>query len=486
MTERLPPPSDLDAEAVVLSALLVKPECLPEIQPIVRAHDFYSDANRLIFGAIETIDAAGRTLDVQAIASELRDRGRLDAVGGTPYLAQLTDYVPAVAHATEHAKKVAEKSYLRRLIALLQTSAAEGYGDVGDAVEWGQSVQNAIFDAARWSRGNLDDDGTLHVVIPRTVEGIAARSRGTGASAADAIKTGITALDKKLGGGLRRGNKYEIAGRPGMGKSALALQVVAQAARQGWAGILVSAEMPQDQIATRLLSQESGVICARLERALLRSADWDLVYGHVERIRKLPMSIVYLPAATSWQVRAAVRREMTRLRRLHGDALELGVVAIDHVHIMNGERRHGENDTAELTRLSKANLWMAGEFNCAVVEVAQLNRGVENRPDKRPNLSDLRGSGSIEEDAHTILFPFRPAYYDKDRKLDAMQDSAPPDECEIGVAKQRGGTTGSVPAAFHGHTLRFLDVVDEYEDLHDIAQAPDFDFPDDDTDRRYP
>jgi replicative DNA helicase len=257
-----------------------------------------------------------------------------------------------------------------------------------------------------------------------------------------------------------------------MGKSAFALQAAAGVASKGHAAIVVSAEMPADQVVARLLAQESGVLHARIagERGKMRKEDWTALTPHVARVERLPMSVVYVPAATTMQVRSAVRRELAKLRRTYGADLELGMIVVDHVHIMNGEPQRGEDERAVLTRLSRGNLWMVGEFGCAVLELAQLNRGVEGRPDKRPNMSDLRGTGSLEEDAHTILFPFNPAYYDKERKVDSLDDKAPPDEAEIIIGKQRGGGGGSVKVAFHGQTLRFFDVArqeDGYEECFD-------------------
>lgn len=458
MTGPLTPPHDLDAEAAVISAVLLEPERLVEVSGLVNADDFYADANRRIWQAIEAVDRDGGRIDVVTVGTWLREHERLDQIGGTPYLAQILGATPAVAHVAEHARTVAELSYQRRLLNELRTATAEGY-HATDALAWGQSVERRIFEASRFDRHG-SDDGTLDVVVPETIETIAAKAKGETPRGGRVIKTGLAGLDRELGGGYRAGNKYEIAGRPGMGKSALVLQSVAACGRGGEAAILLSGEMPRDQIATRLLSQESGVIHARLERGIMRADDWGTVMGQVSRLQKLPISIVYAPAMTSGQVRTAVRREMARLRRLYGAALRLGMIAIDHLHIMNGERQRGESEVGELTRLSKANLWLAGEFDCVMVELAQLNRGIESRPDKRPNMSDIRGAGSVEEDAHTILFPFRPAYYDKDRKSEPMDDAAEPDEAEIIIGKQRGGAPGSVPCVFHGQTLRFMGIAD--------------------------
>ena len=457
VSREIVPPNDLDAEGSVIASVLVDPVRFVDVTEIVAASDFYSDANRRIWEALVELDRSGSRIDIVAVATWLRAHELLAQVGGTPYLAELAGSIPAVAHVEQHARTVADKAYQRRLIAELQRAAAEGYFAT-DAREWGQETERRVFESATAHRAETPN-GTLDVVIPETVDAMMARSRGDRPATGRVISTGLGGLDRKLGGGFRCGNKYTIAGRPGMGKSAFVLQCVSAAAKHG-AAVLVSAEMPREQIATRLLSQETGVLEAKLQSGALRADDWERVTAQVNRLRGLPVSIVFQPRATSSQVRTIVRREVSRLRRIFGGALELAMVAIDHLHIMDGEPQRGENEQAVLTRLSKSNLWIAGEFNCVVAELAQLNRGLESRTntDKRPSLSDLRGSGSIEEDAHTVLFPFRPRYYDKDYEADMWNESAAPEEAEIIVAKQRGGTTGKVACAFHGQTLRFLDI----------------------------
>jgi replicative DNA helicase len=449
-------PHDLDAEAVVLSAILLAGERLYEVQGFLRPQDFYSDANCWVYRAVEAVQEETGTVDIVSVASWLRTHERLHQVGGTPYLAQLTDAIPATAHLEVHGKRVAELAYLRRLINTFKALAAEGY-HAKDPVDFGQRAEQRVFEQARFVV-HEEEDHTLAGVVARVFEDITAKYRGEPPSAESGgivIPTGIVALDEKLGGGWKGGNKYVIGGRPGMGKSAFVLQCMVAAARYGYAGILVSAEMPVHQIAVRLLAQETGVTYRRLDSGDLRDEDWTLVTGQIERVRGLPISLVYIPGATKGDVRAAVRRELAKLRKVHGAQLELGIIGIDHIHIMNAEREPGESAESAISRLSKSSLWMAGEFKCAVLELAQLNRAVEKKPDKRPGLDDLRQSGSLEEDAYAVVFPFRPAYYDKDRNQDDTRDDVQPDKAEIILAKHRNGSTGSVEVVFHGPTLRF-------------------------------
>jgi replicative DNA helicase len=445
-------PHDLDAEAAVLSALMLDGDRYWQVVGIVHSSDFYADANRWVFRAIEAVASENQKPDSVLVASWLKQHDRLDQVGGVKYLAQIQDATPATSHVESHALIVAKLGYQRRLLALLQLAVAEGFTTSDDAIDWGQSVEARVLEQSRFTRRD-EDDGTLKALVPKLVDDLAAEKNGTRGTIYT-LATGIEKLDELLDGGLAMGNKYTLAGRPGMGKSALALTIALNVATLGFAVILVSVEMPRGQLMLRVMSQESGVPFGRLKLPkTMTPRDWDSVTGQVEPLRRRPMSVVHAPRATTTDVRSAVRREFATLRRELGNHLELGLVVVDHVHIMNGERQRGENAEQEMTRISKANLGIAGEFGCVVMDLAQLNRDVEKRPDKRPNMTDLRASGSLEEDAYGILFPFRPAYYQKDRPPET--DASPPEDIEIALAKHRNGRTGTVTATFHGPTMRF-------------------------------
>jgi replicative DNA helicase len=446
------PPHDLDAEAAVLSALLLDGDRYWTVVGLVRASDFYADANRWIFRAIEALAAENQKPDSVLVASWLKQQNRIDQVGGVKYLAQIQDATPATAHVEGHALVVAKLGYRRRLVALLQLGVAEGFTTTDDPIEWGQSIEARVLEQSTFTRRE-DEDGTFKRLVPKLVDDLAAEKNGQ-KGMIYTLSTGIGPLDELLDGGLAMGNKYTIAGRPGMGKSALALGIALSVAAIGFAVILVSVEMPRGQLMLRVMSQESGIPFGRLKSPkTMRDEDWNAMAGQVEPLRKRPMSVVHAPRATVTDVRSAVRREFATLKREFGSHLELGLVVVDHVHIMNGERQRGESAEQEITRISKANLGIAGEFGCVVVDLAQLNRDVEKRPDKRPNMSDLRASGSLEEDAYGILFPFRPAYYQKDRPPET--DASPPEDVEIAIAKHRNGRLGTVTATFHGPTMRF-------------------------------
>jgi replicative DNA helicase len=444
------PPHDLDAEAAVISAALIDPNVLAELEPMVRAEDFYADANRRIWEAIIAVDRDGK-VDITTVGGWLRAKGLLDQVGGTPYLARVQDATPAVAHAPAHARIVAARGHQRRLIATLKKLAAEGYGDIGDPVEWGQAVEQAIYDCARFDRREADDSTLAHLV-PKAMDALYAPEKDHDG----AIDTGFWRLDRKLGG-LKRGLVYVVGGRPGMGKSAFVQQIGTHVAQQGHAVVEISAEMPSEQIVRRKLAQCAQVGYKALEARKLASGDWDNVVTQSEMLRQYPLAVERLIAPTLGAVRASVRRCMARIQRHHGER-KLGLVSIDYIQVMNPEHRKGENSNAEISRLSQGIVWLAGEFDCPVLLVSQLNRGPEHEPDKRPRMKHLRDSGSLEQDAYAVLFPFRPEYYAKN----PLREDVALEECQIIVAKNRNGDPGDVPMVFHRSSMSFLDVADDY------------------------
>lgn len=434
------PPHSLEAEGAVLAAVLLDPAALDEIRDAVSPGDFYADANRRILEAVLDLDAEGSPVDAVTVAARLKDRDRLAQVGGMPYLAQLADCTPATANVASHARVVRDKARVRAMIATCQRFAAEGYGDTGDPDEWLQSAERAVFDAAE--RETIDRPEMLCELMPAALTDIAARKNGEGPAAG--VRTGITALDDKIGT-LRRSVEYVLAGRPGMGKTAIALCLATNVPKfnPGMASVFVSAEMPKDQITARLLAAESKVDVSRIERGTdLTDANWRALAAAAEVLRKLPVSIQFAPGATVADIRSIVRREIRRLRDRHGSDLQLGAIFVDYMQILNGQRDRGSSREQEIADLSKRLTWMAAEFNCAMVVLSQLNRGVETRnaKDKRPQLSDLRESGAIEQDAFGVLFAYRDEYY--------FPDSEHRGILELGIAKMRQGPTGRVHCRF--------------------------------------
>lgn len=439
------PTHNLDAEAAVISAVFLVPARYYDAAAVVSSEAFYSEANRWVWRAFEALEAEATPFDIVTVAGWLKARERLQQVGGTPYLAQLQDSTPDVANVVEHARIVAGCAHQRRLVAALQRFAAEGGGDVGDPFSWAQDVEQGIYEAARWERGS-DEDGNLATIVPAVVEAAEARARNE--QEPPGIPTGLEPLDERING-LKRAKVYLVAGRPGMGKSAFIGQIGTAIAATGLLVVEISTEQKRDELARRKLAQGACAKYSDIEAGHLSDSEWARLHAEAERLRRLPLAIDYMVAPTTSRLRAAIRRALARLRRKFGERA-IGLISIDQVGQLDGQRQRGESRESEISRLSQELSWMAGEFDAPMLVAAQLNRAVESRPDKRPVMSDLRDSGSLEQDAYAVLFPFRPAYYDRDRR-----DDGSPEACEVLIAKHKNGAGKSVHLVFHAPSMAF-------------------------------
>ncbi|MEI9950980.1 MAG: replicative DNA helicase [Pseudomonadota bacterium] len=472
------PPSDLDAEAAVLSATLLDSEAFDTVQEILQPLHFYADANRRIFEAILDLQSSSRPVDIVSVAGYLRDKGRLDQIGGTPYLALLADATPAVAHVAAHAQVIREKWRLRQLISTCQKFAAEGYGDCGEVQGFIDLAEQSVFDIARIPQ-------TSNVVSVRDaikgafeILGEAAR-RGGGITG---IETGYTELDKQTAG-LHPGDLLIVAARPGMGKTSFVLNLATNVARPkrvavnaeneayfdaaveepGHGVLFCSLEMPREQLASRMLASEARVDMSRIRSGKLQRDDWNKLTESASRLGRLPLWLDDTPALTLLDLRAKIRRLQAELKRgeAAGTAKGLGLVAVDYLQLMQGRKDAGSREQ-EISELSRGLKQLAKEMKIAVIALSQLNRGVETRTgkDKRPQLSDLRESGAIEQDADTIMFIYRDEYYFKDS----------PDKgiAELIIAKQRNGPTGKVMTKFTGEYTRFDNLAPEEYNFSDF------------------
>lgn len=460
------PPSDLDAEAVVLSAIMLDKRALDESRDWLKPADFFADGNRRIYETAIELDGEGKAPTVPAIAGILRDRGTLQQVGGTPYLAQLCDGSPATAHVADFAKRVAEKARVRAVIDVCQRFAIDGYGDVGTVPEWLQSVEASVY--AVTQQGVRDETMTLLGDAARETYESAQATRDS-KGGIRGYSTGIFWLDK-LTDGLHPGLLYTLAARPGQGKTALAMQVAAHIARgsgaQRWCAeqpkrlvVFVSIEMPKNQLVARVLAQDANIDAKMIARGKLTDQQWKDLAASVNRCGVMPMVIDEAGTQTLASIRSSVRRGLARLRKRFGD-LPIGLIVVDYIQIVTGDeaskRRNKENEISEISGGLRK---MSKEFNCPLMMLSQLNRDCEKRPDKRPVLSDLRDSGSIEQDSFGVFFLYRDDMY--------KSESDPKDgTAEILVRKIRqNGTTGVAHLRFKGETMNFF---------HEQASAEDY------------
>jgi replicative DNA helicase len=470
------PPSDLDAEAAVLSAVMLSGEAFDVVQELLSPEHFYSEANRRVFEAVQELTAASRPVDVVSVAGWLRDRGRLDQIGGSPYLAQLVDATPAVAHVEEHARAIREKWRLRSLIATCQRFAAEGYGDCGDVQSFVDSAEQSIFELARAPESSsvVTVRDAVHAAFRILSE---ARQRGGGITG---FETGFAELDKRTSG-LHKGDLYIVAGRPGMGKTSFVLNLAVNVAAPrrvaspddpygrtvevpGAGVAFFSLEMPREQLAARMLASEARVDMASIRSGQVHAEDWNKLTEAAARIGRLPMWLDDTPAISIMDLRAKIRRLQAELKKSAQGPKELGLVAIDYLQLMSG-RKGVSSREQEISEISRGLKQLAKEMSVPVMALSQLNRSVETRTtkDKRPQLSDLRESGAIEQDADAIMFIYRDEYY--------FADSPDKGIAEVIVAKQRNGPTGTCKVKFTQQYTRFDNLA---HDEYDFDQLDDF------------
>jgi len=476
------PPHDLDAEAAVLSAILLQPESFDEVAEILKPEHFYSDANRRVYEAIFELQRMQRAVDVVSVASFLRDKNRLQQIGGTAYLAQLTDATPFVANIETHARLIREKWRLRQVIAVCQTVAAEGYGDCGETQPFIDKAEQRLFEIAR-----IPEASTIVSLREAVREAFhiltEATKRGGGITG---IPTGFTQLDRMCAG-LHSGDLYIVAGRPGMGKTSFVLNLALNIAHAtagsdnpsdsefgeppsdepGFAVAFFSLEMPKEQLAARLLASEARVSMGDIRKGTIRRDDWSKLTEAAARLSASPIWLDDTPGLGLMDLRAKVRRLQAEISRNARDgrpsAQKLGLVAVDYLQLMQGRRDAGSREQ-EISELSRGLKHLAKELQVPVIALSQLNRSVETRnlKDKRPQLSDLRESGAIEQDADAILFIYRDDYYN--------MNSEEPGIAEVIIAKQRNGPTGVLKTRFTKEFTRFdnLEQDEYYDELGDF------------------
>ena len=473
------PPHDLDAEAAVLSACLLDRDALDSVLELLEPEHFYSEANQRIYEACRELSLQGTPVDIISVASWLRSRELIQAVGGTAYLGRIVDATPAVAHVVHHGRTVKEKWRLRRVIAACQKYAAEGYGDVGSAQDFIDSAEQSLYELAR-----TPETSTVHHVkdvLTTTFQQISkAAERGDRITG---VPTKYIDLDQKTAG-LHAGDLMIVAARPGMGKTSFVLNVAANVAspeqlevpgpghepgqsteRPGYGVAVFSLEMPKEQVAARLVCCEARVDLGKLRQGYLSQDDWANLTSAASVLANLPIWIDDTAGLGILELRAKVRRLKADYNRIYGpDAPGLGLVVIDYLQLMSG-RKGVTSREQEISEISRGLKQLAKEMSVPVIALSQLNRGVETRggKDKRPMLSDLRESGAIEQDADVILFIYRDEYYNKDETNERGI-------AELIIAKQRNGPTGTVRTRFVASCTKFENLAPgEYEEFDDLG-----------------
>jgi len=457
------PPHDLDAEAAVLSAVMLDGQALDRVLEFLKPDHFYSEAHRRIFESAIELHRVGQPVDVVQVGSWLKSRDRLAQVGGMPYLTELLNAAPAVANVAAYGRTIHEKSRVRQLIMTCQRVAAEGYIDYGETQTFIDGAEQAIYEIARTPESS-SVERLLDVMKKSFKQLTDAMQRGDRITG---VSTGFDRYDR-LTAGLHEGDLTIVAARPGMGKTSFVLNVAVNVASpkgreaatdptQRWedpgVGVVVfSLEMPREQIANRMVCCEGKVDVGKVRQGFLNQQDWNRLTQSASFLGGLPIWIDDTPALGILELRAKVRRlqaEFDRVDETGRKIKKIGLVIVDYLQLMKG--RDGvssrEQEISEISRGLKA---LAKELKVPVIALSQLNRAVETRSEKskRPQLSDLRESGAIEQDADNICFIYRDDYYNKEA-------STEPNIAELIIAKQRNGPTGTVKVRFDREYTRF-------------------------------
>lgn len=437
------PPQDLAAEQSVLGAMLLSKDAIADVVESLRAVDFYKPAHALIYDAILDLYARGEPADPITVAAEIDRAGSLQRVGGAVYLHTLVSLVPTAANAGYYAQIVSEKAILRRLVDAGTRIVRLGYGG-GDGSPGSGEIDDIVDRAEReiydvTERRTSEDYVVLEDMLQPTMDEIDAIASRGGVSVG--VPTGFSSLDE-LTNGLHPGQMVIVAARPGVGKSTLALDWARNASvKHHLTSVIFSLEMSRSEITMRLLSAEAEIKLAAMRSGRMGDHEWKKIVRRMGEISGAPLFIDDSPNMTMMEIRAKARR----LKQRH----DLKLIVVDYLQLMSSSKRV-ESRQQEVSEISRQMKLLAKELEVPVVAISQLNRGPEQRNDKRPMLSDLRESGSLEQDADMVILVHRP---------DAWEAEDPrAGEADLIVAKHRNGPTATVTVAHQLHYSRFKDL----------------------------
>lgn len=439
------PPHDLDAEKSFLGAMMLNTDATATGLGKVKTDDLYRPAHQRIFDAIAALFARGEACDVVTVAARLESTGELEQVGGKTYLLDVVNTVPLAGNVGQYADIVKRMSLLRRLILASTHIAALGYEAPDDVDGVIEQAEKEIFDVTneRVETTFRPIDELLTDGWKRLEELYDRQEHLTG------VPTGWQDLDKVLAG-LHRGDLVILAARPSVGKTAFALNLAVNAAKEGVAVGVFSLEMSADQLVMRILSSESRVDGQKLRTGRLSDTDWKPLMDAMGRLDGCDLHVDDTPALSIMELRA-------KARRMFRGKTE-GLIIVDYLQLMQPQARRSENRQVEIAEISRGLKILAKELQIPVLALSQLSRAVEQRSDKRPMLSDLRESGAIEQDADVVMFIHRDTYNREDGSEDSNGGSNVPPKgmAEIIVAKHRNGPTDTVQLVYHEPYMRFV------------------------------
>jgi replicative DNA helicase len=434
------PPHSVEAEQSVLGGLLLENEALDKIADLITSADFYRHDHRVIYEHISRLIEHSKPADIVTVAESLESTAQLAAVGGIAYLGALAQNTPSAANIRRYAEIVRERAVMRLLVEVGSNIAESAFSPQGkDAAQLLDEAEAKIFEIAegghRGSQGFID----IKTLLPQVADRIDQLFQRDSTSDVTGIPTGFADLDS-MTSGLQPGDLVIVAGRPSMGKTAFSLNMAENVALDTGLPVAVfSMEMGATQLAMRMIGSVGRLDQHRMRTGRLEDEDWVRLTTALGKLNDAPMFIDESAGLNALEVRA-------RARRLHRQCGKLGLIVIDYLQLMSATRQ-GENRATEISEISRALKALAKELDVPVVALSQLNRGLEQRPNKRPVMSDLRESGAIEQDADVILFIYRDQVYNP--------DSPDKGTAEIIIGKQRNGPIGTVRLTFLGEHTRF-------------------------------
>ena len=434
------PPHSIEGESSVLGGLLLDNNAWDRVGDILVDSDFYRYEHRLIYGAIGVLINGSKPADVITVFEHMQSQGRAEEIGGLAYLNSLAQYVPSASNIRRYAEIVRDRSILRKLVSASDEIATNAFNPKGRAVsEIVDESEQKIFNIGEQGKRNKQGFQAMDSLVVNLLDRV--QEMADNPNDVTGVPTGFIDLDR-MTAGLQAGDLIVLAARPSMGKTALAINIAEHVAlNEGLPVAVFSMEMGAAQLAVRIVGSIGRIDQGHLRTGKLSDDEWPRLTEAIEKLRTISLHIDESAGLNSSELRANARR----LSRQCG---QLGLIVVDYLQPMSGSSGDGENRATELGEISRGLKMLARELKCPVIALSQLNRSVEQRPDKRPMMSDLRESGAIEQDADIIMFIYRDEYYTKDQCKE-------PGVAEVIIAKQRNGPTGVVKLAFMNRITKF-------------------------------
>ena len=438
------PPHDIEAEQAVIGSMITDRDAVISAVEILKPDAFYRDDNKAIFEAILNLYKKAEPIDIITLKDELESMNKFEQVGGYEYLASLPEKVPTTANVQKYIKIVEEKSILRNLIKTANEIISLGYDPTEDVEDIMDSAEKKIFDImqSKNQKGYTPIKDALVESFAKLEELYNRKQYITG------VSTGFIALDHKTAG-LHGSELILVAARPAMGKTAFALNIATNAAVRGKVPVAIfSLEMSKDQLVNRILCSEAMVDSNKVRTGKVEEGDWVKLAGAIGPLSESEIYIDDTPGISVMEIR-------TKCRKLKMEK-NIGLIVIDYLQLIQGNNKRVGSREQEISEISRSLKILAKELDVPVIALSQLSRAVEQRPDHRPMLSDLRESGAIEQDADIVMFIYRDDYYNK--------ESEKKDIAEIIIAKQRGGTIGPVDLLWMGNYTKFVNLEKRFDD----------------------